>query len=1033
MQKTTLALILLTITTAATNAQTDPLQFNRDIRPILSDHCFACHGFDENTRKADLRLDMAESAYEEKDGVAAIVPGHPGKSELWHRVIATDKDDLMPPPELHKPLSSEKVQKLKRWIEEGAVYQAHWAFASANKPDVPNVKGATHPIDAFIQRRLMREGLRKSPLADKETLIRRATLDLTGLPPTLDEVDTFVQDTSPDAYEKLIDELMSRPTFGEHMARYWLDLARYGDTHGMHLDNERTMWPYRDWVVRAFNENLRFDEFTRWQLAGDLLPDPTVDQRIASGFNRCNVTTGEGGSIGAEWLYRYAVDRTSTMAEVWMGLTAGCATCHDHKFDPISTKEYYSLYAFFNSAADPAMDGNRKDTPPIMYIPRPEDTARLAVLDKKIEKIERRIAQTISKIDYTDPALTDPPPGTQHVETVWFEDHFPKGAKPEASGPALRLTTKDEAPVYSGTRSITRTANGVMGQDFYSGGPSFTVPRDGTFFVHVYLDPQHPPEAVMVQFHVNGWNRRVVWGAHEKINWGKKGTVERVVMGPIPETGKWVRLQFTAKQLNLTPSTKVTGFAFTQWSGTLHWDRFGVTHTVDTANDPAWSWTKWKEQNQGKPNKKLPRQINVIVKGNRAKNWSKEEYDQVYTHWLGNIYAGARDLIAPLESEKLPFEEQKEKISNDQPYTFVMADLPRPRKAFVMERGQYDKRGEEVYRNVPAFLPPLPEKPTDQDYNRLDLANWLVSPNHPLTSRVAVNRLWQQFFGVGLVKTSADFGSQGTPPSHPELLDWLAVQYVDDGWNTKKFIKRMMTSHAYQQASSISSTTLTHDPENRLLARGPRFRLDAEVLRDQALALSGLLVTTIGGPGVKPYQPPNIWEPLAFGGSNTRFYKQDSGAALYRRSLYTFFKRTAPPPFMSNFDAPNREQSCATRGRSNTPLQALQLMNDIQHVEAARNFAQRLIQASGTADDSERIRLSWRKMTSRPASDEEVQIIEHALKKFKARYANDSKAANELISFGESKPDKTIDPIELAAWTLTANLMFNLDEVVTKN
>ncbi|MCB1206669.1 MAG: DUF1553 domain-containing protein, partial [Verrucomicrobiae bacterium] len=643
---------------------------------------------------------------------------------------------------------------------------------------------------------------------------------------------------------------------------------------------------------------------------------------VASGFNRCNVTTSEGGSIAEEWIYRYAVDRTSTAVEVWMGLTAGCAVCHDHKFDPLSTKDYYSMYAFFHSAADPAMDGNKIDTPPILKLTKPEDEKRLLELDAMIKKVDERITKVVAGLNYTDPADLNPAPPVTITESVWFEDDFPKGTKPQASGQPLRWNEKGKAPVHSGNRSLVRSAPGAVAQDYWSGGASFMVPANGTIFVYTHLDPAAPPEAIMVQFHTGGWKHRAVWGDGDKIGFGKAGTIERVAMGDLPKAGEWVRLEVPAAKLGLKAGMKVDGYAFTQYGGTVSWDRLGVSAETNPAKDPEWSWKVWLQQNQGKRNDRLPDSLRDLVRGKKPEEWKPTETKNVKEFWLANLYAGARDQLAPLESEKAPFIQEKDGIEKSTPITFVMADLPQARESFVMERGAYDKPGEKVARGVPSFLPPLPKKPADRDYNRLDFANWLVSGAHPLTARVTVNRFWQQLFGVGLVKTSMDFGSQGEPPSHPELLDWLAVTFVEDGWDVKRLLKRMVTSHAYRQDSAVNPALHLRDPENRLLARGPRIRLDAEVLRDQALFVSGLLVDRMGGKGVKPYQPPNIWEPVGFGGSNTRNYVQDKGEALYRRSLYTFLKRTAPPPFMSSFDAPNREQSCSVRGRSNTPLQA---------------------------------------------------------------------------------------------------------------
>jgi hypothetical protein len=546
------------------------------------------------------------------------------------------------------------------------------------------------------------------------------------------------------------------------------------------------------------------------------------------------------------------------------------------------------------------------------------------------------------------------------------------------------------------------------------------------------LDPENPPEAVMVQFYVGGWKHRVVWGAHEKIGWGKVNTHERVDMGPLPEKGKWMRLEFPAAKVGLRPGHKVTGYAFTQFSGKMGWDHFGIESTVNPAKEPTISWRAWKGQGEGIRNKDLTDDLRKRFKGKAPVKWSKAQEDVLRRHWLANVYAGASETLGPLTREKEALERKKAEVNKNTAITFVMADLSKARQSYVMIRGQYDNPGEKVFRGVPAFLPALPVKPKDRDYNRLDLANWLVRDDHPLTARVAVNRIWQQFFGTGLVRTSADFGTQGELPSHPELLDWLALRFIEDGWNMHHFVKRILTSHAYRQSTKVSSALLEKDPGNRLLARGPRYRLDAEIIRDQALSLSGLLVPTIGGRGVMPYQPPNIWEPVGFGRSNTRFYKQGKGDDLYRRSLYTFLKRTAPAPFMASFDAPNREQTCTLRGRSNTPMQALQLMNDIQHVEAARNLAQRIIKEGGVKAE-ERIQWAWRTVTSRRPEPEETRIVKDVLKGHRARYSDDLESAQKLISYGESVADKDILPLDLAPWTLVANLLLNLDEVVNKN
>jgi hypothetical protein len=1012
------------------SAKKSEISYNRDIRPILSNHCFSCHGLDEEHRKAKLRLDLREEAIISRDGIRAIAPGSIEDSESWMRIISDDDDDVMPPPETHKSLTSEEKELVKQWIEEGAPYEGHWAFSTPKKAEVPKINGTKNPIDAFIQDRLKQEGLTVSPSAEKETLLRRVYLDLTGLPPTLEELDAFITDQSPNAWEKVIDDLMNRTAYGEHMARFWLDLARYADTHGLHLDNERSMWLYRDWVVKAFNQNLPFDEFTRWQLAGDLLPNRTIDQQIASGFNRCNVTTGEGGSIAEEWIYRYAVDRTSTAVEVWMGLTAGCATCHDHKFDPLSTKEYYSMYSFFHSAADPAMDGNKLDTPPVIQVPTKEQKAHLSKLDKQIAEARKNFNQALSKFKYEDPADQNPKPKPEISKTIWFEDDFPEGELVTAGD--VKFTIQSEGPVFSGNKSLTRTVKNKVGQDVLTEAKNLTIPRNGTFFVHCFLDPENPPEAIMLQFYVNGWNHRAVWGDHEKIGWGKEGTHQRVVMGKLPQTGKWVQLQFPAARIGLSPKTKVTGFALTQFSGTVNWDHLGISSTIDKPNDPHYSWSAWKKQPENQRNKDLDKVLQRRLKGKDPQKWNSRDEKDAFTYWQNNVYRDFPKHLTALKQKKDEIDKKKEALNKEIPSTFVMADLPKARESFVMVRGQYDNPGEKVSRGVPAFLPDLPSRPKERDYNRLDLANWLVREDHPLTSRVIVNRIWQQFFGTGLVKTSSDFGTQGDLPSHPELLDWLAVQFMEEKWDFRVFIKRILTSRTYQQSSKVSPSLLKKDPDNRFLARGPRYRLDAEIVRDQALHLSGLLVGKVGGRGVMPYQPPNIWEPVGFGNSNTRYYKQGTGDDLYRRSLYTFYKRTAPAPFMSTFDAPNREQSCSGRGKSNTPMQALQLLNDIQHVEAARNFAEKIIKKGGNQDQA-KISWAWRTATSRKPNQEEIEIVNDVLNQNRKRYSEDQEAAENLIGFGESEPDANIQPPELASWTLTANMILNLDEVVNKN
>ncbi|MEK0450437.1 MAG: hypothetical protein RL088_2705 [Verrucomicrobiota bacterium] len=1018
--------ILLSAISAGHAAAPDQVNFNQHIRPILSDKCFSCHGFDSKHRKADLRLDTPEGAYADNDGVKAIIPGKPDESEAWKRILSKDEDEVMPPPDSHKTLNEAERALIKRWIEQGAKYQKHWSFEAPVKP------AGLDSIDAIISARLNREGLKIAPQADKETLIRRVSFALTGLPPSIAEVDAFLADKSPDAYEKMVDRYLASPRYGEEMARHWLDVARYADTHGLHLDNERQMWAYRDWVINAFNENQRFDQFTIEQLAGDQLPEPTQKQLIATGFNRCNVTTSEGGAIAEEFIYRYAVERASTTASTWMGLTAGCAQCHDHKFDPLSTKEFYSLYAFFHSAADPAMDGNALLTAPTIKVATPDSEKKLAELTAKVAEKEKALEDAAAKLAYTDPATIQPRPEVKVAETVWFEDEFPAGAKVQSSGHPLKLRTKEQgAQVFSGKVAIKRSADGLT-QDFYNEGAApLVIPQDAKLFAYVFLDPTTPPTSVMLQFNLNNsWDQRAVWGEQTAIEWGKPGTKERFNAGPLPEKGRWTRLEVDAEKVGLKAGDRIAGFALTQFAGLVYWDKIGVTGKVDPATDPSRSFLAWWKENTGKNLKDIPKSLaNALREGPDKKPGAAME-KKLRDYYLINICADTKTALAPFFGELAAMKTQRDGIEKTMPSTFIFRDMEKPRDSFVMMRGAYDKPGEKVVPGTPAFLPPLQKQ--GERATRLDLAKWLVSPEHPLTARVTVNRFWQQFFGYGLVKSSGDFGSQGLPPTHPELLDWLAISFRESGWDVKALVRKMVTSATFRQASRVSPELVQRDPENLLLARGPRFRLDAEQVRDNALFVSGLLNTEMGGKGVRPYQPANIWEPVGYSDSNTRYYKQDTGPGLYRRTIYTFFKRTAPPPYMANFDAPNREQSCTMRERSNTPMQALQLMNDTQHVEAARVLAQRMIKEGG-ADVSARIDFAFRTVLARKPEPAEMAILQKQLAAHLIRYQQDAESAKKLIAVGESKADAKLDPAQLAAHTLVASTVLNLDETVSRN
>ena len=1030
-----LAAGLLQTTFGATvgTAAEKPIRFDRDIRPLLSEHCFACHG--PGKQEAGLRLDDGPATLALlESGERAIVPGDTASSALIARIVATDPDTVMPPPHFHKELSEAQKDLLTRWIAAGAPYEQHWSFRKIVRPEVPAAPGDPgNPIDRFLEARVAAEGLPLNAAADRPTLIRRVAFALTGLPPTPEEVAAFVADPAPDAYDKLVDRLLASPHHGEEMARHWLDVSRYADTHGLHLDNERHMWAYRDWVVKAFNENLPFDQFTILQLAGDLLPGATREQQTATGFSRCNVTTSEGGSINEELLFRYAVDRTATTLNAWMGLTGQCAVCHDHKFDPISAKDFYSLYAFFNSAADPGFDGNIEQTAPVIKLPTPEQETELAALDAKLPELEKRIEEAVASVVYVDPATTDPKPAPVTSESVWLDDDLPAGAAAQSSpGGPTWFTGTEPGTVLSGARCLDRTASGI-GQDvFMPAGEIHAGPSGGEVFAHVWIDPAAPPRAVMIQLHTDGWEHRAVWGEGGVIPWGAVGQASQLVLGPLPEAGKWVRVAFKPESIGVPPGTKIGGFALTQFDGHVRWDKVGLSSTDDPTTDQARSFAAWWKPRVGQEKlDDVPEPLRGLVREGPEKTTNADDVTRIRRHWLRTVWREKPEGIAVPDRELVETRRKRDDLEKALVRTFVFNDLPQMRDSFIMLRGAYNKPGEKVTRATPAFLPPLgtPEGATP---NRLDLAKWILLPEQPLVARVAANRLWQQFFGTGLVKTSEDFGQQGESPSHPELLDWLAVEYRESGWNTRHLVKLLVTSRAFCRQASIAPEHQAADPENRLLAHGPRIRLDAEQIRDNALAVSGLLVPTLGGRGVRPYQPDNIWEPVGFAGSNTQRYARDTGPALWRRSLYAFVKRTAPPPFMVNFDAPNREQFCARRERSNTPLQALQLMNDVQHVEAARALATRAL-ASGPADDAARIDWLFRTVIARGAESAELAVVAEELAAHRGRYAADSEAAKRLVALGESKAPENIPAEELAAWTLVSNMLLNLDETLSRN
>ncbi|MSU48275.1 MAG: DUF1553 domain-containing protein [Opitutus sp.] len=1029
--------LLLLVLLAPIGAFADEkITFNEHIRPILSDNCFACHGADAGHRKADRRLDLADGATREHKGVRAIVPGDFEKSELWQRIISPHEDEMMPPPESHKaPLKPEQRALIKKWIEQGAAYQRHWSYEPVAQPQVPVAAGGAgaHPVDRFVGEKLASRKLAIAKEASPEILFRRVTLDLTGLPPTPEEIDAFLADRKPGAYERAVDRLLASPRYGEQFGRYWLDAVRYADTHGLHLDNVREIWPYRDWVVGAFNRNLSYDQFTIEQLAGDMLPNARIDQVVASGYNRNHLSTSEGGAIEAEAEMRNTADRTDTTAAVWMGLTANCASCHDHKFDPLTQKEYYSLGAIFKGLADRPWDGNVRLSGPVAVVAdTPAKQKRIDEIAVAIKPLEAAVTRRANDLVAADIPLLKLGKGPITYEAIWAED-VDMPTPENFLRPSVHGEWRGGAgvPLAGGAKALRMESGGERAIAFTASDVILTVRGDVKPFVHVNPDPANPPQAISVEFVSEEKTRRVIWG--DKAAFGAEIAKTAIHAGPMPAPGKYSRLQINACESGVADGKNYTGIRIAQSDGSAWWDRMGAVITSPSAtDDPLLSRDAWARllRTGARAFDAVPirHDVNFLI-GLSGTQQNDEEKAWIATWHRDYIYAPLRGALEPevhavrrLLAEQVHYEVTL-------PVTLVSAERAEPLPAHIMIRGQYDKPGELVQAGTPGFLPPVVK--TGERVTRLDFARWLVSPNHPLTSRVTANRFWLQLFGAGLVRTPADFGAQGEPPTHPELLDWLAGEFVRTGWDVKKFVRLLVTSRTYRQDSRATPELLDLDPANKLLARGPRLRLDAEVLRDQALALGGLLRPEIGGAPVRPYQPVNIWEPVAFGGSNTKTYVQDHGNALYRRSLYSFWKRTAPAPSMSSFDAPSRENFCVARGRSNTPLQALALMNDVQMFEAARGFAERLL--TRTSNEPDRLAYAFRCATARVPTKEERAQLTQALATHRAHFEKNSEAASQVVANGESKPSAKLPVGEFAAWTMVTNLLLNLDETITRN
>jgi hypothetical protein len=1031
---------------------TIPIDFNRDIRPILSDTCFACHGPDPAQRKAGLRFDNKEGAFA-KAGV--IVPGDSLNSRLIKRIAASDPEMRMPPAGSERTLSAKQIELLRRWIDEGAKWETHWAYVAPKRVEPPPVATPAWPhnaIDNFILARLEREGLKPSPPADKVTLLRRVTLDLTGLPPTPAEIDSFLKDTSVDAYEKRVDQLLASPHYGERMAMQWLDLARYADTHGYHIDSHRDMWRWRDWVINAFNRNLPFDQFTIEQLAGDLLPGATIEQKIASGFNRNHMINFEGGAIPEEYQVEYVVDRVETTSNVWMATTLGCARCHSHKYDPITQKEFYQFFAFFNTVSEEGLDGRTGNAKPLLALPSQEQKTRL----------EELTSATKAKEDALSEKEVAP------VQEKWEKSLVGKIARSPRNGLTAHYELDGSFSDVSGRYQHGRTVNGdptfgsgqvgkavtFDGDSQVSFGNVGAFERSDPFSLAVWLRGSGNTPIATLQKIDNPETRRGYEFLFDDLE--LVGIQKRAAHLTIRLTSHWpdsaIQIRTTSKltlgdwyhvaltydgssraaglQLYINGKLHQTEVLQDNLSGTLKTDAELQVGNKGIGKPFRGSIDDLRLYDRALDNSEVEQlaihyPIQAILSGVSGKR-SREENARVRDYFL--TYA-APDALQKLYAELNSLRKQKEALDKAIPTVMVMSEMEKPRETFVLGRGDYRNKTDKVSPGVPAALSPLPQ---DVPVNRLGLAKWLVAPSHPLTARVAVNRYWQMYFGLGIVKTSENFGVQGEPPAHPELLDWLATEFIRTGWDVKAMQRLIVTSATYRQSSRVTPALLENDPENRLLARGPRFRLPAETVRDNALAVSGLINADIGGPSVFPYQPKGLWDELAFGdGFSAQSFTPSTNKDLYRRSMYTFWKRTVPPPQLTTFDAPDREKCTARRALTNTPLQALVLMNDPTYIEAARWLAQRAM-TEGGRDAGSRISFAFRRATARTPSQKETNVLRGVFQQQLAHYRGDKKAALDLLGVGESKWDAKLDAAELAAWTIVASAILNLDETITK-
>jgi hypothetical protein len=1048
--------------------------FNRDVRPILADKCYKCHGPDEAQRQAELRLDQRDGAFGDLGGHAAVVPGQPDESELIRRVFSEDPDERMPQPDSKLMLTEAEKTTLRQWVAGGAPWSDHWAFIPPNKPVTPNVADGTwgnNEIDAFILTKLERQGLEPSETADPERLLRRVTVDLTGLPPTIEEIDAFLADTSDEAYGRVVDRLLQSDPCAERLALDWMDLARYADSHGMHADGWRMMWPWRDWVIKAYKQNLPYDQFVTWQLAGDLLPDATREQILATAFHRNHPMTAEGGVIDEEFRLAYVFDRAETTATAFLGLTVQCARCHDHKFDPIRQREYYQLAAFFNNMRELGMTGDDGNFGPHLPLPTAQAERDLVALDNKIATAEQRqrLIRQRARAQFSERTSASADPIVSSIAVPDSQqfclDSFEEG-KPEKGKARWSIDGNEHAT----TGNLPQLIEGIAGQGILIASEYGFLSLQGAghfdaadpYSAAVWIRPDQELEDVSSEalrtilgtagqknqlwrgweFDLDGENRLLLRLIHRLPD----NMIDLRSAVPLPIC-RWSHVAFaydgTGRAAGIRLFVDGMPVETETFEDSLTKSIFPVKHSIDFPPDDE------RAVRVGRSYRQFTGEFGIYRGGvDDIRFFEKSltdaelatlyaSYDSVeaetleaggteleFEHWL----AGEHEEYSKATTDLRVLRAERFQLNSSISEVMVMSEMSKPRATHVLYRGEYTQPQEQVGPGTPAAVLKFP---ADLPRNRLGLARWLFHDENGLTARVAVNRAWQSLFGHGLVRTPHDFGVQGERPTHPELLDWLAVTFRESGWDSRALLKRIVMSSTYRQSSVLRPELQQHDPENRLLGRSPSYRLPAEVIRDHALAASGLLVRRVGGPSVKPYQPEGLWIEKNNFSQYLLNYKTDSGEKLYRRSLYTFIRRTSPPPAMIAFDAPNRSVCTVKREVTNTPLQALVLMNDPQFVEAARAMTEQVQKVGGDSFE-DRLSLAFRLLTGRRPRDAEVNIFRELYDGQLKRFEADPDAAEALLSVGDYTHDERLDPVVTAAWTMVTNTLMNYDEFYMK-